>query len=396
MPGERTEQATQHRREQARKEGDILHSRELSAAAGTLAGIIALGVMGSHSLLAWRTAFAGFLSLGMPQNWEPDTIQPTLAALRGLSMSVLWPVALVMAVVAGAVLLVGVLQTGGISFYAGAVGFKPNRINPVSNIKNLFSLRAAARLGKSLIPASLLAVFAVQRIGRQLTLPPFSTTRLEMLASDVFGLLQAAAWLLFAWAAVDYLVEWQSRESRLKMSREDMRDEAKQTEGNPADSQPYSRPAASDAPPPGQGRCEQGRGGADQSNPLCRGPGLRLRHHGSAPRCWPKGATCWPRRSRPRPDGRECRSSRTRRWPARSISRSKWGRRFPSIFMPRSPPFWPISIASGWRASYANGVPGKTQHAPRQPDEQAPAGPAPDPTPFGRVRAVPIPRGRLP
>ncbi len=233
MPGERTEQATQHRREQARKEGDILHSRELSAAAGTLAGIIALGVMGSHSLLAWRTAFAGFLSLGMPQNWEPDTIQPTLAALRGLSMSVLWPVALVMAVVAGAVLLVGVLQTGGISFYAGAVGFKPNRINPVSNIKNLFSLRAAARLGKSLIPASLLAVFAVQRIGRQLTLPPFSTTRLEMLASDVFGLLQAAAWLLFAWAAVDYLVEWQSRESRLKMSREDMRDEAKQTEGNP-------------------------------------------------------------------------------------------------------------------------------------------------------------------
>jgi hypothetical protein len=44
-------------------------------------------------------------------------------------------------------------------------GFKPERINPVSNVKNLFSLRAAARLAKSLIPASLLAVFAVQRIG---------------------------------------------------------------------------------------------------------------------------------------------------------------------------------------------------------------------------------------
>jgi len=38
MPGERTEQATQHRRDKARKEGDILHSRELSSAAGTLAG----------------------------------------------------------------------------------------------------------------------------------------------------------------------------------------------------------------------------------------------------------------------------------------------------------------------------------------------------------------------
>ena len=94
-------------------------------------------------------------------------------------------------------------------------------------------LRAASRLAKSLLPASLLAVFAVQRIARQLTLPPFSTTRLEMLGSDIYGLLVAAAWLLFGWSAVDYLVEWQSRESRLKMSRQDMRDEMKQTEGNP-------------------------------------------------------------------------------------------------------------------------------------------------------------------
>jgi flagellar biosynthetic protein FlhB len=88
-------------------------------------------------------------------------------------------------------------------------------------------------MGKSLIPASMLAVFALERIGRQLTLPPFSTARLEMLGSDVYGLLLAAAWLLFGWSAIDYLVEWQSRESRLKMSRDDMREELKQTEGNP-------------------------------------------------------------------------------------------------------------------------------------------------------------------
>ena len=78
MPGERTEQATQHRREKARKEGDLLHSRELSAAAGTLAGVIALGVLGGRSVEAWRDAFAGFLALGAPAHWEPATLAPTL------------------------------------------------------------------------------------------------------------------------------------------------------------------------------------------------------------------------------------------------------------------------------------------------------------------------------
>jgi flagellar biosynthesis protein FlhB len=233
MPGERTEQATQHRREKARKEGDLLHSRELAAAAGTLAGVMMLGVLGERTIETWRCAFAGFLALGAPSRWEPETIAPTLVATRRLMLSVLEAPALVMAAVAVAALAAGMAQTGGLSVYGGAVGFKLDRINPAANVKNLFSLRAAARLGKSLIPASLLAVFAVQRIGRQLSIPPFSAARLEQLGSDVYGLLLAAAWLLFGWSLIDYLVEWQSRESRLKMSRQDLRDEYKETEGNP-------------------------------------------------------------------------------------------------------------------------------------------------------------------
>ena len=233
MQGERTEQSTQHRREKARREGDILHSRELSTAAGTLAGVIALGFLGGRTMEAWRSAFAGFLRLGAAARWEPAALEPTLAAVRRLMLTVLSPAAVVMAMVAVAAMGTGIAQTGGVNFYVGAVGFKPERINPVSNLKNLFSLRAAARLAKSLIPASLLAVFAVQRIGRQLAIPPFSTARLELLGADVYGLLLAAAWLLFGWSGIDYMVEWQSRESRLKMSRQDLRDEYRETEGSP-------------------------------------------------------------------------------------------------------------------------------------------------------------------
>jgi flagellar biosynthetic protein FlhB len=233
MPGDRTEEASQHRRDKAREDGDILHSRELSSAAATLAGVMVLAAFGTRLLLNWHDTFASFLALGAPSHWEPETVLPTLKAIRTLTMALLGPPAIVMGAVAITALAVGILQTGGVAIHIGSIGFKPDRINPVSNVKNLFSLRALARLGKSLIPAAMLGVFAYQRIAGELKIPPFSTTRLEVLGADIFGLLKATAWLLFAWSFVDYLVEWQSRESRLKMSKQDQRDEYKETEGNP-------------------------------------------------------------------------------------------------------------------------------------------------------------------
>src|SRR5579863_3333115 len=102
MPGERTEQATPHRRDKARREGDILHSRELSSAAGTLAGVIALGSIGAGTLVAWQKAFAGFLALGSEACWEPDRIMTTLGSMRSLLLRVFAGPMLTMGAVAAA------------------------------------------------------------------------------------------------------------------------------------------------------------------------------------------------------------------------------------------------------------------------------------------------------
>jgi flagellar biosynthetic protein FlhB len=233
MAGERTEQATPQRREKARKEGDVLHSRELSAAAGTLAGVMLLGFIGPRLLSTWDQAAAGFLSYGRLAAWEPETVDATMRTLMRLAMTVLAPAGIASAGVAAAALAAGVMQTGGVQVHPQLLGVKLDRVNPLSNLKNLFSLRSAARLGKSLIPAAVLAIFAIQRMARQWDMPPFSSVRMIALSGDVYGLLLTAAWLLFAWAAIDYAVEWRSREQRLKMSRQDMRDEYKESQGNP-------------------------------------------------------------------------------------------------------------------------------------------------------------------
>src|SRR5260370_41044002 len=127
MAGDRTEQATQHRRDKARKDGDILHSRELTAAAGTLAGVLALAMLGSRILIAWRGVFAGFLDLGQQELWGQASVASTLAAVRRLSLAVMTPVGVVMATVAAASLLVGVVQTGGVSFHTSPHALKLDR-----------------------------------------------------------------------------------------------------------------------------------------------------------------------------------------------------------------------------------------------------------------------------
>ena len=128
MPGERTEQATQHRREKARREGDILHSRELTAAAGTLAGALALGALGGRTMEAWRGAFSGFLALGASARWEPATVEPTLAAARRLILEVLTPPAIVLALVVVGALSAAIAQTGGVSVHMSAIAWKPERV----------------------------------------------------------------------------------------------------------------------------------------------------------------------------------------------------------------------------------------------------------------------------
>src|SRR5258708_37177385 len=84
MRGERSEQATQHRRDKARKDGDVLHSRELTAAAGTLAGVLALGVLGSRCLESWRGAGAGLLAGGGAGRWGGGGMWRAIAAGGGV------------------------------------------------------------------------------------------------------------------------------------------------------------------------------------------------------------------------------------------------------------------------------------------------------------------------
>lgn len=233
MSEERTEKATPRKRQQAREKGDRVRSRELIGASGMLAGVLALGQLTEKWSGSWEGAYQTFLGLGMPQVWTEDRAPETILAMRHAMMVLLSPLMLLFAFVAGAALLAGLAQGGGLQFSAEALKPSWERISPATSLKNLFSARGVSRMGKSLIPVAVLLALSIHEIREQSLIPPMSVERLPLMFGTVYSILLDASFILFAWSAVDYLAEWRSWESRLKMSHEDLREEYKETEGNP-------------------------------------------------------------------------------------------------------------------------------------------------------------------
>jgi flagellar biosynthetic protein FlhB len=111
---------------------------------------------------------------------------------------------------------------------------KFERLNPVTNLGNLFSMRSLTRLAKSLVPAAVIVWLAAKALRETvIPMPVMSLTRLPTTLSACFDLALDAAWLMVAWAAVDYVVELQAWNKKLRMSKQEMRDEMKETMGNP-------------------------------------------------------------------------------------------------------------------------------------------------------------------
>ncbi len=233
MSDERTEQATPRKRQKAHEKGDRARSRDFTAGCGTLAGVLALGVVARNWTSTWSAGYQQFLAIGTSQDWDADHTQLAISSLRRVTISALTPLLLIFFAVTAAALTAAIVQGSGVQFHFEALQPKFERLNPVSNLKTVFSLRAVSRLAKSLLPALVLTAVAASKLREQFTMPVMGLIRLPSMFSMAYDLLMDAAWILFLWAAVDYAIEWRSWEKRIRMSKQDMRDESKESEGNP-------------------------------------------------------------------------------------------------------------------------------------------------------------------
>ena len=232
--GERTEEPSQRRLQEAREHGQVPRSRELTNFATMIGGSVVLiatggGVAGRMTLLMRH-----FMAIDAGRLADPRSMMSSLGEAAIMALGGLLPIfgTLIVLVVLASVAL------GGWNFSPGALAPDFTRLSPLAGVKRLFGLRGVTELGKALLKCLLVggvcaAVVAglfgdVLALGRMA--PRAAIGRGASLLSWAFIWLCASLALV---AIVDVPLQLFQYKRSLRMTRQELRDEAKEHDGRP-------------------------------------------------------------------------------------------------------------------------------------------------------------------
>ncbi len=233
---EKTEQPTSKKIRDARKKGQIAQSKELPQAVSLLAVFFTLSIWGKTviaQLFGYFNMTANFME-APDQLFEGGNLKlfldDTLIFILKMSLPLLG-VALVSGV------LMGYIQVGFL-FTVETIQPKLEKLNPLKGLKNMFSMRALVELVKSITKAGLLLYVAISYVRDHLNeillvleLHPQQT--IVIMWQIVYGIVIRCALLLFVIAIFDYAYKRWKNNKDLMMSKQEIKDEYKQSEGDP-------------------------------------------------------------------------------------------------------------------------------------------------------------------
>lgn len=217
------------------KEGAVLQSNEVVTAISVLAAFVGLKILGSFmfsTMLNMLQAYFGEVG----EQYEPtvEFFQHSFFDIIKYCLILILPLALIV----GAVAIISVMaQTKGL-FSMKVVRPKFSKLNPLTGIKRLFSLQSIVGIVKGIIELAVIGIIVYTQIqGLMPTIvkmPDAEPIQGVALAADaIFNIVMTICIVLAFVAAADYVFQWWQFEKRLKMSKQEVKDEYKQMEGDP-------------------------------------------------------------------------------------------------------------------------------------------------------------------
>lgn len=231
---EKTEQASPKRLEGAREEGDVPRSRELATVAVLFAAGLSLLMMGGHLNKALKDTMATGLHFDRSMAFEPILLLMKVSEMISSLLIAFAPFAFILIAVA----IASPIMIGGWVFSGKAFVPQFGRLNPMQGLGNLVSKNAAVELTKSIIKTLLVATVAYTVISRDmepilsLSLLPLKTGIAQVSDLMLMGFLSIVGALVFI-AAIDVPYQLYHYANKLKMTKEEIRQESKESEGNP-------------------------------------------------------------------------------------------------------------------------------------------------------------------
>lgn len=231
--GEKTEQPTPKRRQEARTKGQVPHSREVNSAVILLTAFLALRFLGPSMIKKITELFYYLYSDLAHPNIESDLMQLSIHIIYSF-LGIILPLLLTVAVTG---LLISFLQTGPV-FSFEQIRPKFNKINFIEGFKRIFSKRSFAELIKSILKVCVIGYILYASIKNEYLLFPkmidMSPLRAMIALADLtFSVAFKAGIVLLVLAVGDMLYQrWQYMQD-LRMTKQEVKEEIKQTEGNP-------------------------------------------------------------------------------------------------------------------------------------------------------------------
>ena len=231
---DKTEEPTEKRRREARKKGQLPRSRELNTLSVLMAGAGALLVYGAHLAEVLMGVMRNSFEMSRETAMRSESMLQLLGtAARGAAEG-LWPILLVLLCAA----LVGPISLGGWLFSGEALAPKFSRMNPLEGIKRMFSAKSVLELFKALIKFVVVLAVAVLvlRSDKEALLAllhqPLQTAIVESVKVVGWSAFWMACSLLLI-AAVDVPYQLWDNRQKLLMTKQEVRDEYKDSEGKP-------------------------------------------------------------------------------------------------------------------------------------------------------------------
>lgn len=231
---EKTEQATPKRREDARKKGQTARSREISSVAILSAGTIYMFFNAkAMTMKLGETVRQIFSDIPLFAYNEQNLTNLLSQALERYLWLIL-PIMLILCVIA---ILANILQTGAI-LTVEPLTPKPSKIDPIKGAGKLFSKRSLAELAKSVLKIIIVGWAAISVIKSNIAyLMPLmyqdDVQIISMLGQISLKVIIRCCCVIFLLAVLDYVYQKWEYEQNLKMTKQEVKDEFKQTEGDP-------------------------------------------------------------------------------------------------------------------------------------------------------------------